>query len=101
MGAAYDYAIISLGTNDHQYIKTQEELAKARQRVNAKRVFWVLPHDNLKAGGRPIETIQAWVKAEAEKHGDVVLPIKAVQPDNIHPSGRGYQQLAEAVRKNL
>ena len=35
--------IISLGSNDHQYIKTEEELRTIRKLTNADRVYWILP----------------------------------------------------------
>ena len=41
--------IISLGTNDHQYIKTKRELETTRQLIVADRVYWILPKNNLKA----------------------------------------------------
>ena len=34
--------IISLGSNDHKGIKTQEELERLREKVTAGRVFWIL-----------------------------------------------------------
>ena len=90
--------IISLGSNDHKYIRTQEELEKLRAKVKAGRVFWILPHGNLPAGGVPIEEIQRIVKVVAALHGDTVVPITRVQSDKIHPSWAGYKQLAKDVK---
>lgn len=90
--------IISLGTNDHKHVKTDKELLTMRSRVKSSRVFWILPHDNLKAGGVDIETIQTIVKDIANQYGDTVLPITRVQKDNIHPSTAGYKELAQKTK---
>lgn len=90
--------IISLGTNDHQYVKTQKELEAMRARVNADRVYWILPIGNSPKSGVSLETIQATVTAVAQAHGDIVIPIAYVQKDGIHPSWRGYERIAEAAK---
>ena len=93
-----DTVIISLGSNDHKYIKTQEELERMRAKVTARRVFWILPHGNLPAGGLPIEEVQRIVKMIATVYGDTVVPITRVQSDKIHPSTAGYKEIARAVK---
>jgi hypothetical protein len=90
--------IISLGSNDHKYIRTQEELERLRAKVTASRVFWVLPYGNLPAGGLPIEEVQRVVKMIAALYGDTVVPITRVQSDKIHPSWAGYKELARVVK---
>ena len=90
--------IISLGTNDHQYIKTRKELEAMRARVNADHVYWVLPYGNNPKSGVTIETIQATVTAVARAHGDTIVPFTRVQKDGIHPSWAGYKQIAEATK---
>ena len=90
--------IISLGTNDHQYIKTRKELEAMRARVNADHVYWVLPYGNNPKSGVTIETIQATVTAVARAHGDTIVPFPRVQKDGIHPSWAGYKQIAEATK---
>jgi lysophospholipase L1-like esterase len=90
--------IISLGTNDHQYVKTQKELETMRARVNADRVYWILPIGNSPKSGVSLETIQATVTAVARAHGDTIVPIAYVQKDGIHPSWRGYERIAEATK---
>jgi lysophospholipase L1-like esterase len=82
--------IISLGSNDHKHIKTQAELERLREKVTAGRVFWILP------AIKP--DIQEIVKKVAAQHGDTVVPITRLQPDNIHPSWAGYKQLAKDVK---
>jgi hypothetical protein len=90
--------IISLGSNDHQGVKTYDQLFEMRQRVGAKNVFWVLPAGNLKASNVPIERIQGLVKQIAQYYGDTVLPIRGLQPDGIHPSWSGYKDIVERTR---
>jgi lysophospholipase L1-like esterase len=91
--------IISLGSNDHKYVKTYDELFELRQRVDADRVYWVLPHGNLKAPQNlPIAEIQSIVQEIAKYYGDVVLPINSVQPDGIHPSWEGYRDIARRAK---
>jgi lysophospholipase L1-like esterase len=87
--------IISLGTNDHQYIKTRKELEAMRARVNANHVYWILPVGNSPKSGVSLESIQATVTAVAQAHGDTIIPIAYVQKDGIHPSWRGYERIAE------
>ena len=90
--------IISLGSNDHQYVKTYDQLFEMRQRVGAKNVFWVLPAGNLKASNVPIERIQGFIREIAYANGDTVLPIRGLQPDGIHPSWSGYRDIVERTR---
>ena len=90
--------IISLGSNDHKYIDTYDELFELRQRVDAGNVFWILPAGNLKGSEVPIEKIQQLVRKVAEYYGDTVLPITRLQTDGIHPSWAGYRDLAERSR---
>jgi lysophospholipase L1-like esterase len=82
--------IISLGSNDHKYIKTESELQTIRQLTKADRVYWILP------AIKP--DIQAIVKRVAEQYGDTVLPITRLQPDGIHPGWAGYKELAAATK---
>jgi hypothetical protein len=91
--------IISLGSNDHQYVKSYDELFEMRQRVGAKRVFWVLPAGNLKASNVPIERIQGYVREIAQSYGDTVLPINGLQKDGIHPSWSGYKNIVAETKK--
>ena len=82
--------IISLGSNDHKHIRTQEELEKLRAKVQAHRVFWILP------AIKP--DIQEIVKKVAAQHDDTVVPITRLQTDKIHPSWAGYKELARVVK---
>jgi lysophospholipase L1-like esterase len=90
--------IISLGSNDHSGVNTFRELMATRQRVEGKRVFWILPAGNLKAGGVDIKNIQEMVNIIAKNFGDTVLPITRLQPDGIHPSWAGYKDIAAKTK---
>lgn len=91
--------IISLGSNDHKGVRTKAELQRLREKVGtAAKVFWILPHGNLKASEVPIEHIQQLIKSIAAEYSDIVLPITRVSKDNIHPSWAGYRELAEKTR---
>ena len=79
--------IISLGSNDHQYVKTEAELRNIRIATKATRVYWILP------AIKP--NIQDIVRKVASEYGDVVLPITSLQPDKIHPSWAGYKDIAK------
>ena len=82
--------IISLGSNDHKYVKTESELQAIRQLTKADRVFWILP------AIKP--DIQEIVRKVAAEYGDTVLPITRLQKDGVHPSWAGYKQLGEQTR---
>lgn len=91
--------IISLGSNDHKYVKTYDELQRLRSKVRATRVFWVLPSGNLKASEVDIEVIRILIREIAVQYGDVVLPITKVSKDGIHPTGSGYRELANQTKE--
>jgi lysophospholipase L1-like esterase len=79
--------IISLGSNDHDGVNSFKELLAMRQKVEGKRVFWIMP------AIKP--HIQEVVQIIAKNFGDTVLPITKLQPDRVHPSWSGYKELAE------
>jgi lysophospholipase L1-like esterase len=82
--------IISLGSNDHKYVKTESELQAIRQLTKADRVFWILP------AIKP--DIQEIVRKVAAEYGDTVLPITRLQKDGVHPSWAGYKELGEKTK---
>ena len=82
--------IISLGSNDHNGVNTFQELLVMRQRVEGKRVFWILP------AIKP--HIQDMVQIIAKNFGDTVLPITKLQPDKVHPSWAGYKEIASNTK---
>ena len=90
--------IISLGSNDHKYVKTETELRTIRELTKADRVYWILPAGNHPKSNVKILDIQEIVKKVAAQYGDVVLPITHLQKDGIHPSSRGYKVIAEQTK---
>jgi len=82
--------IISLGSNDHKYVKTLSELRTIRELTKADRVYWILP------AIKP--DIQEIVKKVAAENGDVVLPMTRLQSDGVHPSWAGYKELVNQAK---
>jgi lysophospholipase L1-like esterase len=87
--------IISLGTNDHSGVNTFKELHYMRGRVNAKRVYWIMPPCNDKFCKNDVNDI---VKIIANAYGDTIIGTQRLQKDAIHPSWAGYKELADAVK---
>lgn len=87
--------IISLGTNDHDRVHTFKELQLMRSRVDAERVFWILPPCNDKFC-KP--NVNEWVKIIANSRGDFVIGTDRLQKDSIHPSWAGYKELGEKTK---
>jgi len=86
--------IISLGANDHAGVKTEKELRKMREAIKGDRVFWISP------GMERKPVAQTAIETIAKEYGDTVLPRPKDQmsADGIHPTGRGYQTLANQTR---
>lgn len=92
--------IISLGTNDHQYINTPAELNRLREQVKGKNVYWVLPMGNNPKSGVSLEEIQEIVLRIANENGDTIISTKRTQKDGIHPSWAGYKELVNSVKSH-
>jgi lysophospholipase L1-like esterase len=82
--------VISLGSNDHQGVKTKQELLKLRKRVEADRVYWIMP------AIKP--HIQEIVEEVAHQHGDWIIQIPYLSTDGVHPSTRGYNKIGEITK---
>lgn len=81
-------AIISLGTND--WVDTDKQLLLLRQTIKSKKVIWVMP---------PIKPdVQQIVKALALQYSDTVITITELSKDKVHPTAKGYKQLAEKTK---
>jgi len=85
------HVIISLGSNDHKYIKTEEELRTIRKLTDAQVVYWIMPSDKFPAA-------QSAVWKVANENNDVILNTKRYQPDGVHPSWAGYKELVEKTK---
>ena len=82
--------IISLGSNDHDGVRTIWELQQMRDRVQADHVYWIMP------AIKP--HVQDMVRSVAASYGDTVLPITRLQKDGVHPSWAGYRELAAQAK---
>ena len=82
--------IISLGTNDHKGVNTYKELSKVRYRIRSQTVVWIMPPCNKKFCKPGVNRI---VKQIALDNNDYIITTNYLQPDQIHPSWRGYKQL--------
>jgi len=83
--------IISLGSNDLKNIDTKKELEIIRDRAKAQRVFWILPAIKPR--------VQDIVYEIAFENNDVVIPIRSLQKDKVHPDLNGYKQIAKRTRE--
>lgn len=83
------HTIVSLGTNDYSAFKTFEELYALRQNLSG-RVTWILP-----ANGVDRQT--AVVKI-AQMFADTTIVIPELSKDKLHPTARGYKDLAQQTR---
>ena len=77
--------IISLGSNDFDRLNTEVELVALRTRVNADKVYWIVPA--IKPSKQDI------VKKVARSFGDTFIIMPVVSTDGVHPTPRGYRQL--------
>lgn len=82
--------IISLGSNDFKTLNTEVELVALRTRVASDQVFWIVP------AVKPEK--QDLVKKVARSFGDTFITIPELSPDRVHPTARGYRQLATLTR---
>jgi lysophospholipase L1-like esterase len=89
-GMEYKFVVISLGSNDHKGVNTEKEILAIREKVIAKHVYWILP------AIKP--DVQAIVQKVAGRYGDTVLPIRTLSKDGVHPTGKGYKEIAETLK---
>jgi lysophospholipase L1-like esterase len=87
-----DTVVISLGSNDGSGIDTMQALIEIRNRVKSKKVMWILP-----ANSKPIQNI---VRDVATQYNDLVIEIKSLSPDRVHPTMSGYKELAKEIRSH-
>jgi len=87
--------IISLGTNDHRGVDTEKELRTLRKRIDADRVYWILPPCNQNFCKPLINDV---VEIIAKERGDYIIATKQLQQDGIHPNSLGNKELALKTR---
>jgi lysophospholipase L1-like esterase len=83
--------IISLGSNDSPTPDTYPALVEIRAKIKDAQVFWIQPN----AESRP--KAAKYVQQVADEFGDTVIKTTKWQPDKIHPTGKGYQELVKQV----
>lgn len=86
----FKIVVISLGSNDHEGVRTKQELEKMRGKVKADKVFWIMP------AIKP--NIQSIVEEIAHRKGDSIIPITRLQKDGIHPSAAGYKEIVNQIK---
>lgn len=85
-GQKANAVIISLGSNDHDGVHTFRELMTMRERIQSDHVYWIMP------AIKP--NVQEIIKIIATNYGDTILPITNLSKDGVHPTARGYKELA-------
>ena len=93
-----DTVVISLGTNDNKYVDTYQELIQLRNRINARKVIWILPNAVNPKSGADIGIVQASVTSIADEYFDSVLYIPKPLADKYHPTTNGYRKLAKETK---
>ena len=87
--------IISLGANDYS-IETEPYIEQIRKNTKAMVVFWLLPREDR------VPKAFAAVRKVADKWGDqVIRRPKDISPDGIHPTARGYRELASMTKLDI
>lgn len=82
--------VISLGSNDTKHIKTIEELIDLRSRVNADKVYWILPANHAE--------IQDIVENVSNMYEDWMIKIPHLSKDGVHPTTKGYKRIGEIFK---
>ncbi|MCW3498663.1 SGNH/GDSL hydrolase family protein [Burkholderia cenocepacia] len=85
--------IVSLGSNDSnpkQTVSILRDIITRAHASGAQKVFLILPAEQ----GRH-DTIKKSLEGRA-----TLLPIRKLSTDNIHPTEKGYQDLANQVKKS-
>lgn len=85
--------IVSLSTNDWEKADTYGMLMNIRTKIKGDtKVFWIEPNRENK-----FEAVQH-VRKVAEHFGDVVLVNTKWAKDHIHPTTKGYKELADSTK---
>lgn len=82
--------VISLGSNDSKDMKTLSDLFAMRQLIKADKVIWVLPAKDSPA--------RHAVATTADMFKDTALTIDSLSKDGVHPTGKGYKELATKTK---
>jgi hypothetical protein len=83
-------AVISLGANDASGATAQPHLEALRNQLQADHVVWLLPNSD-----RP--GVRDAIQAVARAHGDQILDTAPIAGRGLHPSARGYAEIAKEI----
>jgi lysophospholipase L1-like esterase len=83
--------VISLGTNDHKFLRTEYELRKLREHISADKVIWIMPPCNEYFCKKDINAV---VDKIAQEYHDMIINTDKLSTDHIHPTREGYKELA-------
>jgi lysophospholipase L1-like esterase len=79
--------VISLGSNDLASMRHErEDLEYLRSSISADHVLWILPAIKPHIGDI--------ITQIADNYGDTVLEMVKLSPDGVHPTGKGYKEIA-------
>jgi hypothetical protein len=86
--------IISLGANDHDGVKTEDEMRKMRSTLKADRVFWI------SLGKERKQKQMAIIEKIAAEYGDTIIPRPEdkMSSDRVHPTPQGYREIARQTK---
>ena len=84
--------IISLSTNDWEKANTYDKLIQIRDKVNARRVYWIVPNEESKSH------VASLVRKIAVEYKDILIVPERWAADKIHPSWAGYKRIADQIK---
>ena len=91
-GTPAKVVVVSLGANDFK-VDTKAAVEALRAKLKADHVFWLLPSEKRKP-----DAVKA-VKEVAAEHGDTVVDRpKDISTDGVHPTAKGYKELADKTK---
>jgi len=79
---------ISLGSNDvwRDFENVADELYKIRNSLEGKHVIWALPANKI--------WVRELIEEIAYEYGDTMIQLVQLSSDRVHPTSRGYKDLA-------
>jgi lysophospholipase L1-like esterase len=83
--------IISLGSNDSSADRLEREIRQLRATIKSQDVIWIIPSEK-RSEQRNVVTMVAAV------YNDRMIEIPSYSLDGIHPSVRGYDDIARRTR---
>lgn len=91
-----DVVVISLGSNDNAASQTKYELMKVRGRIDAMKVYWIMPQGVAPDSSIELTKIQDIVRFVAGIYKDPIIDF-APSVDGVHPTPAGYKKIASEI----